>query len=204
MNIFEFVDSNPIGAFVYTMERIMENEDNDEEEHADAFLSMWPQVKDAIRDQYRKLHVLKLPLYDFHVPAIEGVPQVQLDVEFYNILISMNDCLNNTKHFEELIHFTQDMLVLFDWSDDEDSYDFLRCDIADAYDSMGQYNDRDKLYRSMLAPGKNERIASRYALSLICNHEFDKAEEVLKPYEGSDNELIKDRFKFLKEMKAWR
>lgn len=202
MDIIDLLHDNKIGFFVVSMSMIANDaKDKDMEKYVESFLLQWPEVKNAIREEYRKQHVFRLPLADFHVPEVEKFSQPDIDLLFRTILKNMDDQLYDTLHFEELISFSQDMMILFDWSEDASFYENLLCNIGDAYDGMGWNDDRDKYYQRLLASGKNEYIAARYAFCLLSNLETEKAEEVLAPYKDSDDETIIDRLEWLEELK---
>lgn len=192
---------NPIAYFVNRMRIVWEVPDEDEELVARTFLRLWPSVKTAIREQYNKEGILKKSLDDFSVPAAENMDQDELDMDFFNMMVSMDCYLHNTGRHQETISYIQDLLVLFDWSDDDMTGDSLRSSIGEAYDAMGLYDERDRYFDSLLADEKNEVIASNYALCLLMHKEIKKAEQVLEPYKDSDDELIQDRFEMLRSLK---
>ena len=164
------------------------------EEHASKiFCAQWGNVRKYIEKQNKKSG--KKLLDDYTIEHKDADVSEDLTLEFINILNNIDLPLSNTHRYKELIGFCKDMLELFENTDEKRN--MLLGIIGE---SMWKLDppEGEKFFKEHLQE-YNEKIMAFYSFQLLKAERWDDAKEALKGYEDSEDEVIRDRFEWLKE-----
>lgn len=178
-------EDNALAHFVTRMLRVWEVPNEDQETVATTFLEEWPKAKEALKAM--DTHTLeKVPVEDS-----EG----DLSIEFFNIIQTMDMYLMNTKRYAELITYCDDILELFP---NDESLSRLRGIKGEAIHDDGRKDEAYQYFEELMASDGDEEVVASYTWILMHDKEYAKAREVLRGFEGSKDDLIQDRIKWLK------
>ena len=201
---------SPPAALMLDLSGVFESFDEDENQVATIFLNYWPKVRDFIRKENKnRKRKCTLDEYKVNWPPRKLFPKKhveqmadwgeQISIDFYNLIQSINEYLNNTRHYQEMIDCSNDFLELFDWSEEEQSR-FIG-DIGSAMWRMNPEEGEAYFKKQLEESGYNETLTSFYTFELLSEKRWDDAANALKGYENSKDSMIQDRFRWLKERK---
>ena len=211
MDIEAWVEQySPAAAMMLDLSDVFETFDEDENQVATIFLNHWPKVRDFIRKENKnRKRKCTLDEYKVNWPPRKLFPKKigeqmadfgeQIQIDFFNLIQSINDYLNNTRHYQEVIDCSNDFLELFDWSEDE-GFRFIG-DIGSAMWRMNPEEGEAYFKKQLEASGHNESLTGFYTFELLAEKRWDDAAKALEGYEDSDDPMIQDRFRWLKERK---
>lgn len=183
----------PPANLVLILEGKWDTPDEDEEYISKVFCNLWPKIKKYIEKQNKK--VGKVSLFDFVLDYPDPDVAAELSTEFLNLMMSVDMYLENTHRYKELIGFCNDLRELFDNSEEEESR--ITGIIGGAL--WAQDPAEGEAYFKEHLTEKNDVIMAYYSFCLLTDERWDDAAEALKGYEDSEDEMIIERFKWLKE-----
>ena len=178
----------------------------DEDKISACLIEHWPGVREELRRHVsaqggKKLDFSNVPI---DLPEAEKARETDLQTDFFNIMNEMDMYLLNAKKYREMVLFYQDMLELFDLSGGKYKLerDNFRSAIGEAYDRLGEKEKRDQYFTEILEqePERNDYLAAHYAMLLLEEKDLEKAEAFMADYKDTTDDLMLDRFQWLKEL----
>ena len=194
----------PVYFFTEQMTQMIE--DHEEEKAAASYIENWNLIRGEIQKQVAQNQGKPIRIDDFQIHVPNGNIRMQqgAEVDFSNLIAGgdIEMVLMNTQKYAELKSFAESILSLFDLSDDHYTYDNFRCAIGEALNGMGLKKERDEYYSSLLSGERNDYVAAHYAEHLLMDKDITAAENFMKDYLDTSDDIMLDRFRWLEELKS--
>lgn len=199
---------SPAAEMMLSLSDAFEVIEEDASQAVTVFLDHWPKIRDSIAKENKKRNG-KCTLYEYKIkwPPKKLFPKKYekqladmeelVQIDFFNLIQSINDYMNNTEHYQEIIDCSNDFLELFDWSEDERSR-FIG-DIGSAMCRIDPEEGEAYFRKQLEGSGHNEVLTGYYTFELLAAKRWEDAAKALEGYEDSDDIIIRERFRWLKE-----
>ena len=178
--------AGPLAYFVLCMLQVWEVPNENEEIVASTFVEMWPAVRDELKSM--GVHTLEKVVVD----SFDG----DLSVDFFNIIQTMDMYLHNTGRDRELISYCDDLLEIFP---EDSNITRFRGIKGEAIHDDGRKDEAYRYFDDLMEIYRDEETVGAYTMILLLDKEYAKAREVLRGFEDSKDDLIRERFDWLKE-----